>query len=91
MHWRFPKCRILRLMIWKSYKKQKQHKLTYFLAAVIPLLFSILILALRSVASIDMDEDVSITTRSIQYALWWQKLISKINTRRDQMTKERTK
>jgi len=77
-------------MIWRSYKKQKEHKLTYLLAALIPLLFSILILALRSVASVDMDEDASVTAKSIQYALWWQKLVSKINTRRDQMIKERT-
>ncbi|KAM8720338.1 hypothetical protein ACLKA7_006390 [Drosophila subpalustris] len=58
------------------------------ITALIPLLFSIFILVLRSVAQIETEEDPN-TMRIIHYELWWQRLVNKINNRRDQMIKER--
>lgn len=79
-------CSTFRLVVSKYFKKQRKYKGTFLTAMVMPIIFSLFIILVRYTPNINDIENQS--TQAIQYEVWWQELIEKINKRRERMIKE---
>lgn len=79
-----------KLMFSKSFRKTRNHKMTYVTAVLMPVLLSIIVIVLRTVNKPTI-KSVPADFREIDYDVWWTSLVTKITHRRERMINERPK
>lgn len=79
-----------KLMFSKSFRKKRNHKMTYVTSVLMPVLLSIFVIVLRTVNK-PMIKNIPSDFRDVEYDKWWTNVINKITLRRERMINERIK